>query len=355
MLQKIGEIMQNERLLSEAADQEDSLMRLVYVTGFCIAQYGGTQFRVSKPFNPMLGETFEMKSANWKFIAEQVSHHPPISACHVESNRYQLWMNSHLKTKFWGKSLEFKPLGNINFRFKDTEDHFVCNRPTSLVQNIIIGNMYIDHSGESIVENKTNGEKAIISFKPLGFFQNKKNRGNISASILNSNGDEAYEVFGKWTEALYYRKAGNKKDEGTLLWKFPPVPEEWESIYHFTEFTLQLNMLTDDLARKLPHTDSRFRTDQKMLENGQLKQANIEKQRLEEKQRRRRKRMERDTIEHEPRFFVKYENPNPLDVEKDCIEYRTNNNYWKDRKQKNWEGLPDLFGPDTPDTSDIEN
>lgn len=80
MLQKVGEIMQNEDVICEAADQTDSLLRLVYVTGFCISQYGGTQFRCSKPFNPILGETFEMKSKNWKFIAEQVSHHPPISA-----------------------------------------------------------------------------------------------------------------------------------------------------------------------------------------------------------------------------------------------------------------------------------
>lgn len=80
MLQKVGEIMQNEEVISGAAEQTDSLLRLVYVTGFCISQYGGTQFRCSKPFNPILGETFEMKSKNWKFIAEQVSHHPPISA-----------------------------------------------------------------------------------------------------------------------------------------------------------------------------------------------------------------------------------------------------------------------------------
>jgi hypothetical protein len=354
MLQKIGEIMQNESLLSQAADQEDSLLRLLYVTGFCIAQYGGTQFRVSKPFNPLLGETFEMKSSNWKFIAEQVSHHPPISACHIDSPRYQLWMNSHLKTKFWGKSLEFKPLGNMNFRFKDTEDHFVCNRPVSLVQNIIIGNMYIDHSGECVVENKLNGEKAVISFKSLGFFQSKKNRGNISAKILNSKGEEVYEIFGKWTEALFYRKADDKTDEGTKIWQFPPVPEDWESIYHFTEFTLQLNMLTDELARKLPPTDSRFRTDQKMLENGQLKQANLEKQRLEEKQRRHRKRMKRDAVIYEPRFFTKYDNPDPLEIEKDCVEYRAIGNYWIDRKQQNWEGMPELFSPDTPDGSIIE-
>jgi hypothetical protein len=40
-----------------------------------------------------------------------VSHHPPISACYAFSPSYEFWMNSNMKTNFWGKSLEVKPLG----------------------------------------------------------------------------------------------------------------------------------------------------------------------------------------------------------------------------------------------------
>jgi len=344
--------MQNENLISKAADQEDSLLRLVYLTAFCISQYGGTQFRCSKPFNPILGETFEMRSDSWNFIAEQVSHHPPISACHVDSKKYELWANSHLKTKFWGKSLEFKPLGNINFRFKDNDDQFVCNRPNSLVQNIIIGNMYIDHSGDATVINKRTNESALIKFKALGFFQNKKNRGKIQAIIHDGEGKEVYEVFGKWTESIFYRKYGNKKDEGTLIWEFPAIPDDWESIYHFTEFTLQLNMLNKQLESRLPLTDCRFRTDQRMLENGQHKQANDEKQRLEEKQRRSRKRMEAQGLEYKPRYFYKYEDESQPTQNEEVVEYRSLNNYWTKREKQEWEGLPDLFGPDSEGNSD---
>jgi len=39
----------------------------------------------NKPFNPLLGETFEMETAEFRFIAEQVSHHPPITAWHCEA------------------------------------------------------------------------------------------------------------------------------------------------------------------------------------------------------------------------------------------------------------------------------
>lgn len=260
-----------------------------------------------------------------------------------------------MKTKFWGKSLEFKPLGNMHFRFKDNDDHFVCNRPNSYVQNIIIGNMYIDHSGDATVVNKRTNERAVIKFKALGFFQSNKNRGKIEAIIYNAKGEEVYEIFGKWTEAIFYRKIGDKNDKGTKIWEFPPIPEDWEGIYHFTNFTLQLNMINEQLARRLPPTDSRFRTDQRMLENGQLKQANNEKQRLEEKQRRRRKRAEKDGVEFEPRYFVKDETVVSDKGEEEIVEYKFLGTYWKDRDQQNWEGLPDLFGPDTPENSDEED
>jgi pterin-4a-carbinolamine dehydratase len=36
-----------------------------------------------KPFNSILGETFEITNSKFDYIAEQVSHHPPISACYA--------------------------------------------------------------------------------------------------------------------------------------------------------------------------------------------------------------------------------------------------------------------------------
>lgn len=347
MLQKVCEMMQNERLVTEAANQTDSLLRLVYVTAFCIAQYGGTQFRCTKPFNPILGETYEFKTKKWKFFGEQVSHHPPITAGHAESSKYELWMNTHLKSKFWGKSLEFTPLGAMNFRFKDNDHLFKCKRPMTTVQNIIIGTMYIDHKGDCIVENTTTGEAALVSFKPMGMFSGNSKRGIVSASIRDSHNKEVYELYGKWTEALYYKPSGASDSEGILLWEFPRQPEDWERIYHFTEFTLQLNMVDGHILEKLPPTDSRLRPDQRCLENGDLQLANDEKRRLEDRQRDRLRKLKEEGIEYEPRYFEKEEHENEVDDEGvKMISYKYKGGYWTDRKSHNWEGMPDLFGYD---------
>ena len=51
--------------------------RLAYVAAFAISPYSATT-RTAKPFNPILGETFEMlrDDLGYRYFAEQVSHHP---------------------------------------------------------------------------------------------------------------------------------------------------------------------------------------------------------------------------------------------------------------------------------------
>lgn len=103
--------MEYENLLMKVGEQEDSIKRMLYVAAYAIAQYKSSDKRLNKPFNPILGETFEIKHPNYLYLAEQVSHHPPISACYCYNDVYEFWTNTSMKTSFWGKSLEFKPLG----------------------------------------------------------------------------------------------------------------------------------------------------------------------------------------------------------------------------------------------------
>ena len=80
-------------------------------------------------------------------------------------------------------------------------------------------------------------------------------------------------------------------------------------MYGFTRHALQFNYLTDRLAAKIAPTDSRFRPDQRALENGDFKLASSEKNRLEEKQRAVRKYREAMKIEPKPFYFDEWTNP----------------------------------------------
>lgn len=78
------------KLLDDADNQEDPARRMLYVTAFVVSQYSLTDLRTKKPFNPLLGETFEFidEERDFQYISEQVSHHPPISAIHCRSNHF---------------------------------------------------------------------------------------------------------------------------------------------------------------------------------------------------------------------------------------------------------------------------
>jgi len=58
-LQKMAEILQYQHLLDEAAGEEDEDVRLALVTAYAVSVYS-TMERTKKPFNPILGETYEL-------------------------------------------------------------------------------------------------------------------------------------------------------------------------------------------------------------------------------------------------------------------------------------------------------
>lgn len=94
LLQRVAEDLEYTDLLDKAVDRSDSIERLVYVGAFAASEYASTIGRVAKPFNPLLGETFEYvrPDKGFRFYIEQVSHHPPIGAAYAESSKWDYWV-----------------------------------------------------------------------------------------------------------------------------------------------------------------------------------------------------------------------------------------------------------------------
>ena len=75
MLQRLTEDLEYHELLDRAATCENSLEQLCYVAAFTVSSYSTTVFRTSKPFNPLLGETFELdrlEENGYRSLCEQV-------------------------------------------------------------------------------------------------------------------------------------------------------------------------------------------------------------------------------------------------------------------------------------------
>ena len=95
-------------LLDNAVANKDSLKRLAIVAAYVTTNLTCLEKNSTKPFNPLLGETFELVTSKYRFLAEQVSHHPPITALECIGNSgYRVYSCNRAKTKFNAKGLSF--------------------------------------------------------------------------------------------------------------------------------------------------------------------------------------------------------------------------------------------------------
>ncbi|GAW81085.1 oxysterol-binding protein/PH domain containing protein [Plasmodium gonderi] len=105
-LQRLAEDFQYIYLLKYASNEIESTSRLAYVTAFTISPYASVIGRTFKPFNPLLGETFELTHRKFFFISEQVVHHPPITAYHCHNEYMKNFASITVNVQILGKSVE---------------------------------------------------------------------------------------------------------------------------------------------------------------------------------------------------------------------------------------------------------
>ena len=90
MLQRCAENIEYHDLIRKANGAEDPQLRLGYVFAAIVILHSNTINRVNKPFNPLLGETYEYLEGDLKMVIEQVSHHPPVAAFHADCDDFVL-------------------------------------------------------------------------------------------------------------------------------------------------------------------------------------------------------------------------------------------------------------------------
>ncbi|XP_075465094.1 oxysterol-binding protein-related protein 6 isoform X4 [Ascaphus truei] len=336
-LQHLCEELEYSELLDKAAEMDDPHERMALIAAFAVSGYAATYYRAgSKPFNPVLGETYECirEDKGFRFFSEQVSHHPPISACHCESKNFVFWQDIRWKNKFWGKSMEILPFGTVNVKLPKYGDCYVWNKVTTCIHNILSGRRWIEHYGEITIRNT----KKSVSMCKMTFIKGNywsSNVNEVHGVVMDQEGKVVHRLFGKWHEGLYCGVAPAAK----CIWRPGSMPTNYEVYYGFTRFAIELNELDPVLQDFLPKTDARFRLDQRLLEEGDIEAAATEKQRIEELQRNRRKFLEENHIEYIPKYFRKIVDAHHKET---CV---SNDTYWELRKEPGFSkvDLPELW------------
>lgn len=343
LLQRVAEQMEYSELLDTAAqDSSDANARLLSITAFAISTFSGARVKeraMRKPFTPLLGETFELvrEDKGYRFVSEKISHRPLRMASQAESKDWTFLQAPMPQQKFWGKSAEINTDGRVRIFLHSLNEMYSWTLATSFLRNIIAGEKYVEPVSTMTILNESTGAKAVATFKAGGMFAGRSEEVTVQAF------DDKGSVFptglaGKWTSHLNLTSQGS--DTGKQIWKVGTLVDDAVKRYGYTSFAATLNEITSVESEALPPTDSRLRPDQRLVEEGEIDEAERLKARLEERQRARRKVDEDHGRSFEPKWFFKA----GVEGEEEIWRLKGGkDNYWEARSKGDWSGVLDVF------------
>jgi hypothetical protein len=351
LLQRVAEQLEYANLLDTAARHKQYTNRLLNVAAFAVSQFSSGRVKeraIRKPFNPMLGETFELVRSEkevpggFRLLVEKVSHRPVVIAMQADAQNWSFSQTPAPTQKFWGKSAELitDGRGRVVLRLLDGTDEFYSwNVATVFLRNVVVGEKYVEPVGTMTILNETTGAKATVEFKQKGMFGGRSEEVQID-SYGPDGVHSGIGLTGTWTQSLRLFESG--KADGAEIWRAGELVENAAQRYGLTTFAASLNEITEIEAGKLPPTDCRLRPDQRAAENQDLDEAEILKAKLEDNQRTRRKDMEERGETYKPRWFVRVDSGTGDGEE--CWRLKGGKEgYWEERVKGKWDGIEDIL------------
>lgn len=325
----------------------------MYVTAFAISQYSINRVNeraIRKPFNPLLGETFELLRTEsevpggFRLLVEKVTHRPVRLAMHADSALWSFTQSPAPTQKFWGKSAELATEGRVRIALRlpdGTDEHYSWSLANMILHNVVMGEKYVDPTGSMTVANDTTGARANVEFvKPKGMWGGRAEE--VAVTITGPNGAHTgLGLQGTWNASLRTLGSGAKGDKGEEVWRAGELVANPATTYGMTQFAASLNEVTAVEEGRLPPTDCRLRPDQRLAEEGDLDEAENWKNRLEEAQRARRRDLEARGQEHRPRWFVRVDDA--PDGEEVWALRAGRDGYWEERARGEWAGVEKIF------------
>jgi len=265
------------RYLTRAADiKGDPVLRLKYVIAFAVS---GLHLLTTarKPFNPLLGETYQARFANGtQIFIEQTTHHPPASNWEVFPNdkSYKFHGNCTWSASTRANTIKGTQRGPCHIDFPDGS-RVTYSLPDILIKGVMWGDRVTELSGSIIFSDNKNGIEAEVFFNPeaQGFIRSLFSKAKESADTVRG------EIYRPSASGVQRKKGDNTISN---------IEGSWLSHLDFDGTRLwDLKMPADGVIPEpnpLP-SDSRNRADLKALNEGDMERAKDSKVALEERQR----------------------------------------------------------------------
>eukprot|EP00743_Colponemidia_sp_Colp-15_P000527 GILK01000592.1.p1 GENE.GILK01000592.1~~GILK01000592.1.p1 ORF type:complete len:588 (-),score=111.82 GILK01000592.1:185-1948(-) len=264
--------------LNRAAQTSDPLERLKFVITFAVAGLY-VSAKQEKPFNPLLGETYQARFGDGSQIwCEHTSHHPPISNFQVlgPNNAFNYWGFYEYTAGLKGNSVVGGQVGPNYVDFPDGH-RIEFRMPQMRLGGMLFGDRTLQWEGVMIFEDKTyEGVQAEVIFNPgarnKGFFSRRTGK-------LDDIAGEIFKVAG----------SPSKKKKDTEREVLATISGNWLETVEINGTKLW-DINQDTPSRPIPlekplDSDCRFREDLIWIKRNDVKKAQEWKLKLEVRQR----------------------------------------------------------------------
>jgi hypothetical protein len=209
---------------------KDNIEKLKYVSVFFLSQIVLSPILV-KPFNPIIGETYQAKVGNLNVYLEQTVHKPPTANfyCYDDDGLYKITGYLAVTAQAGVNCFISKKLGNVRIEFKDGSKYRIYY-PTIIVGGVTMGKRYFNIKNCAVLADLNNGICTYVKFNPdqLGLIKGMFNKGKQkeyypdkfigkivnfsdvkidkegSNHELNKNAKSYCDVSGEWCKEIYF-------------------------------------------------------------------------------------------------------------------------------------------------------
>ncbi|XP_042209423.1 oxysterol-binding protein-related protein 8-like isoform X3 [Homarus americanus] len=225
-LDKLSDYYYHADLLSKAVHEDDPFTRMKDVAKWYLSGFYKKPKGLKKPYNPILGETFRCywrhpNGSRTFYVAEQVSHHPPVSALYVTNRQegFSITATVLAKSKFYGNSTSAILDGNVLLTLLPRGEDYVMNMPYAHCKGILMGTLTMELGGKVCIECEKTGYRTELEFK-LRPFLSGGDANNMLSGKLKLGKDTLASLEGHWDGKITLTDKRTGEEE--ILWHATP-------------------------------------------------------------------------------------------------------------------------------------
>nr|XP_029723368.1 oxysterol-binding protein-related protein 8 isoform X6 [Aedes albopictus] len=327
-LDKLADSYYHADILSKAVLEDDPFTRMKTVVQWYLSGFYKKPKGLKKPYNPILGETFRCywqheNGSRTFYIAEQVSHHPPISVFYVTNRQDGFCISCSIlaKSKFYGNSTSAILEGVATLTLLPRGESYTLTVPYAHCKGILMGTLSMELGGKVSVECENTGYKTELEFKLKPFLGGNEYT-NLITGKLKLGKETLATINGHWDGEI--RIKDSRTNEESVLFN-PSTDIRAKRLKRFT-VPMESQGMTES-ERLWQHVTAAIRRDDQVG-------ATEEKTALEEAQRISAKERKATCTEWIPALFqqdlvtgqyhYKYADLRPWDPRNDLRQYESN-------------------------------